>query len=89
MTAMLLAPRTDDAEPSGGASIVVTLFPLLLLVPLFVLILRLVKRSHATQERAQAHMEKMEALTERMVALLEASHGTAPSAPESHSHSGR
>ncbi len=84
MTAMLLAPRTDaDAEPSGGASIVVTLFPLVLLMPLFVLMLRLVKRTNATQERAHAHMEKMEALTERMVALLEASHSTAPPPPDS------
>jgi len=85
MTAMLLVPRDADAEPSAGASLFVTLFPLVLMVPLFVSVALLVRRSNATQERVRAHMDKMEALTERMVALLEATHGAAPPPPDSHS----
>lgn len=85
MTAILLIAREPEAEPSTAASLIVALFPLVVLLPFFFILMRLVKRSTATQERARVHMDKMEALTERMVALLEASRGAAPPPPDSHS----
>ena len=65
LSAALLAPPPPDADPSPVASLVVTFLPMLLLVGMFLLFLRLLRRTTARGEEALK-------LTREMVAELRA-----------------
>lgn len=71
MTAQPRESTPSSTESSPILSLAITFVPIAFLLVLCVPLVRVLRRSIATQSRGLEHMDRMEAKTDRMVALLE------------------